>query len=49
MIPRFDSITVHIEEPMLFQVGSLCEVAMSRVVIRRMEVMQTLGGLAYPG
>lgn len=43
MIPRLDSMTVHIDEPMLFHVVSRWEVAMSRVVIRRMEVMQTLG------
>lgn len=35
-------MTVHMEEPMLFHVVSRWEVAMSRVVIRRMEVMQVL-------
>lgn len=43
MMPRLDSMTVHIEDPMLFQVTSKWEVAMSRVVMRRMEVIQTLG------
>ena len=42
MIPRLDSMTVHMDEGMEFQVVSVWEVAMSRVVMRRMEVMQTL-------
>lgn len=42
MMPRFDSMTVHMEEAMLFQVVSLCEVAMLRVVMRRIDVTQTL-------
>lgn len=51
MIPRLDSMTVHIDEPMLFHVVSRWEVAMSSVVIRRMEVMQVLreSGLALRG
>lgn len=43
-MPRLDSMIVHIDEPMLFQVTSRWEVAISRVVMRRMEVMQTLDG-----
>ena len=41
-MPRLDSMIVHMEDGMLFQVVSRWEVAMSRVVMRRMEVMQTL-------
>lgn len=42
MMPRLDSMTVHMEEGMLFHEMSRWEVAMLRVVMRRMEVMQTL-------
>lgn len=35
---------VHIDDPMLFHVTSRWDVAMSRVVMRRMEVIQTLDG-----
>lgn len=42
IMPRLDSITVHIEEPMFVQGVSRWEVATSRVVMRRMEVTQTL-------
>lgn len=41
---RLDSMIVHIDDPMLFQVTSRWEVARSRVVMRRMELIQTLDG-----
>lgn len=37
-------MTVHIDDPMLFQVTSRWEVARSSVVMRRIEVIQTLDG-----
>lgn len=42
MIPRLLSITVHMEEPILVQGVSRWEVATSRVVMRSVEVTQTL-------
>lgn len=43
-IPRLGSMTVHIDDPMLSQVTSRWEVARSSVVMRRVEVIQTLDG-----
>lgn len=41
-MPKLDSMMVHIDDPMLFHVTSRWEVARSSVVMRRMEVIQTL-------
>ena len=42
MMPRFSSITVQMDESIEFHVVSLPTVARSRVVVRRMDVRQTL-------